>query len=158
MPSPQTIPEICAALEKQGHPDLAQRIAYFASDEDLEEGGRAGYAGKRPGVLGVFQRGGVGGAISNGLFTAEGQICADWKFDDHRLVALWFLDFDQVKFAASYAPRKWVEIDGGGEVGSRIEVTERLVEAGLFTWQLDHPVNKNLVPSTMLPDTAEVDI
>ena len=55
MPHPTTIPEICAALTQRGHPDLAKRIAYFASDEDLGDGGRAGHDGKRVGILGVFQ-------------------------------------------------------------------------------------------------------
>ena len=157
MPSPQTIPEICAALEKQGHPDLAQRIAYFASDEDLEEGDAPVTLESALGFWEFFSAVESEGQLVTGC-SEEGHICADWKFDDHRLVAIWFLDAEKVRFAASYAPGKWVEIDGGGEVGSRIEVTERLVEAGLFTWQLKHPVNKNLVPSTMLPDTAEVDI
>ncbi len=35
---PQTIPEICAALNGRGRPELARRLAYFASEEDLEPG------------------------------------------------------------------------------------------------------------------------
>ena len=34
----ESIEEVCSAFANSGHPDLARRIAYFASDEDLEEG------------------------------------------------------------------------------------------------------------------------
>ena len=151
--SPQTISQICTALTQQGYPNLAKRIAYFASDEDLEEGD---VPVTFESVLGFWEF--LSDVESEGKLvtscTAEGQVCADWRFEDARIVAIWFLDFEKVRIAASYAPAKWVEIDGGGEIGSRKEATKRLVEAGLFTWQPKNPVNRNLVPSTTLPDTA----
>ena len=38
MPYPATLDEICAALTARGCPALARRLAYFASDADLEPG------------------------------------------------------------------------------------------------------------------------
>ena len=157
MPTPQTIPQICAALTQQGHPDLARRIAYFASDEDLDEGEAPVALESVLGFWEFFQAVESEGILATAC-TAEGQICADWRFKDERIVAIWFQDFDKVRFAASYAPGKWLEIDGGGEIGDREEVTERLVEVGLFKWQPEHHVNTNLVRSTTLPDTADADI
>lgn len=154
---PQTIPQICTALTQQGYPNLAKRISYFASDEDLEEGDVAVTLESALGFWEFFQAVESEGKLVTSC-TAEGQVCADWRFEDERIVAIWFLDFEKVRLAASYAPGKWVEIDGGGEIGSRKEVTKRLVEVGLFTWQAKHPVNRNLVPSTTLPDTADADI
>ncbi len=153
---PHTISEICAALEKQGQRELAKRIAYFASEEDLEEGDVPVTLESALGFWEFFKQVEFEGKLITGC-SAEGQICADWRFEDERLVAIWFLDSHMVRFAAAYAPGKWVEIDSGGEIGDRLEVTERLVEAGLFTWQPKHPINENLVPSTMSPDTADGD-
>ena len=157
MPNPTTITEICSALEKQGHPDLAGRIAYFASDEDLEDGEAPVTLESALGFWEFFNAVESDGKLMTGC-SEEGHICADWRFEDERIVAIWFLDSRRVRFAAAYAPRKWVEIDGEGNIGDRNEVTEKLVEAGLFTWQPKHPVNKNLVPSTISPDTADGDI
>ena len=34
----RSVAEVCEALRGWGRPDLAERIAYFASDEDLDDG------------------------------------------------------------------------------------------------------------------------
>ena len=155
-PHPTTIDEICATLAALGYPELAQRIAYFASDADLDEGDVPVTLESAQGFWEFFNAVQSDGKLLTGC-SSEGHICADWGFEDGRLVAIWFLDSQKVRFAASYAPGKWVEIDSGGEIGDRIKVTEKLVERGLFAWQPKHYVNKNLVPSAMLPDTADAD-
>ena len=155
--SPHTITEICAALEEKGCPDLARRIAYFASDEDLEEGDVPVTLESVLGFWEFFSVVDSEGKLRTGC-SAEGHICADWRFEDERIAAIWFLDSHRVRFAAAYAPGKWVETNSAGGIGDRIEVTEKLVEAGLFTWHPKHPVNENLVPSTTLPATAEGDL
>ena len=152
----KSIEDICSALASSGHPDLAQRITYFASDEDLEEGEAPVTVESVLGFWEFFQAVESKGRLGTGC-TAEGQICADWRFEDERLVSIWFLDSHNARFAASYAPVKLVEIEGGGEVGDRIELTEKLVEAGLLTWRPRHTFNRNLIPSTTLPDTADAD-
>ena len=131
---PQTIQEVCASLTNRDNPELAQRIAYFASDEDLEEGDVPVTLESALGFLEFFSAVHSDSRVEMGC-SAEGQICADWRFEDERGVAIWFLDSQRVRFAATYALGKWVEIDGGGEVGNRLEVTEKLVEAGIFEWK-----------------------
>ena len=154
MPSPQTIPEICAALEKQGHPDLAQRIAYFASDEDLEEGDAPVTLESALGFWEFFSA--VESEGRRGLTcSSEGWLCGSWDFPDVRGATLWFLDSQSVMFAAKGANGKFIKIAGVGETGSRQTVVEKLVEAGLFYWRPKSPVRKNSQKVTMSPDTAE---
>jgi len=152
----RSVEDICAAFSSRGYPDLAGRLAYFASDEDLEEGDVPVTLESALGFWEFFNVVESEGKLITGC-SAEGHICADWRFEDERIVAIWFLDSQKVRFAATYARGKWVETDSGGEIGDRIEVTQKLVEAGLFAWQSKHPVNENLVPSRMSPDTADGD-
>ena len=155
MNQPNTIEEVCAALAEGGREDLARRIAYFASAEDLEEGDAPITVESVLGFWEFFSAVHSDTRVEMGC-SAEGQICADWRFEDERGVAIWFLDSQRVRFAATYAPGKWVKIDGGN-AGGLEAVAKKLVEVGLFTWHPEYPVNKNLHPSTTLPDTADVE-
>ena len=154
MTTSQTIPEICAALTQQGHPDLAQRIAYFASNEDLEEGDAPVTLESALGFWEFFSAVESDTRVELGC-TEDGMICASWRFEDPRLTAIWFLGEDKVRFAAMYAKGQWVDSDSGGDACTLAELVPKLVEVGLFSWRPKHPVSRNLNPGTTLPDIAE---
>ena len=158
MTHPQTIPEICAALTGRGRPELARRLAYFASEEDLEPGDVALTEESAQGFWEFYRAVESEGRVSL-TCSAEGWLCAEWDFSDNqRGASILFLDSRRVMFAATYAPGKWVEIDGGGETGPGTIVRKKLVEAGLFAWSPEPPVGKNSNRGTTLPDIAEVGI
>ena len=151
----QSIEEICNALEGQGHPDLAKRISYFASPEDLEEGDVPVTKESAQGFWKFFNA--VESDGRRGLTcSSEGWLCGSWYFPDDRGVTLWFLDSQFVMFAATGADGRFVRIAGGEDTGGRETVTEKLVEAGLFYWRPRSPVSKNSQPGTMSPDIAGV--
>lgn len=157
MPPPATIDEICAALTARGWPALARRLAYFASDEDLEPGDVPLTVESALGFWAFFRAVASEGEVFT-TCSQEGWLCVHWDFEDRRGASLWFKDSQRVMFAATDAVGQWVDIDGGGDTGSFRVVMEKLVEAGLFTWQQETPDGKNLRPSATLPDTAEVGI
>ena len=78
-----------------GPADLAERVAYLASDEDLDDGDAPATLETALGFLAFF------GAVESeegkvDLGTSwNGEICADWRFPDNRIVTLWFIDHEQ---------------------------------------------------------------
>lgn len=155
MPQPATINEICAALTARGCPALAQRLAYFASTDDLEPGDVPLTLASALGFWDFFSTVESDTRVEIGC-SPEGWICADWRFADARTTSIWFLDAEQVRFAAKDATGRWVDIAGGGDACGLNELAAKLVEAGLFTWQQNYPVNGNSNPDITLPDTAKV--
>ena len=158
MPHLATIQEICAALEEQGYPELARRITYFASDEDLEEGDAPVTLESALGFWEFFQAVDSVGDLDrlDMACSPEGCLSAYWDFPDKRRAAIWFPERELVRFAATDAGGKWVDIDGGGDTGGRWEVGKKLVEAGLFEWSPESPNGESLRPNTTLPGTAGV--
>ena len=154
MSYPATIDEICAALRARGWPALARRLAYFASAEDLEPGDVPLTLDSALGFWEFFSAVDSEGKLRTGC-SPEGWLCVHWDFEDDRRVSIWFLDSRRVRFAAKGGNGQRVKVDGGN-AGSLAVVTEKLVEAGLFTWQQETLDRKNWRPSTTLPDTAGV--
>ena len=155
MSYPATIDEICAALRARGWPALARRLAYFASAEDLEPGDVPLTLDSALGFWEFFSAVDSDTRVEIGC-SSEGWICADWRFADERTTSIWFLDEERVRFAAKDAAGRWVDLDGGGDAGGWKELAVKLVEAGLFTWQQNYPVNGNSSPDITLPDIAGV--
>ncbi len=154
MPYPATLDEIGAALTARGCPALARRLAYFASDADLEPGDVPLTLSSALGFWDFYRRVDSEGRAFTGC-SPEGWLCVEWDFDDQRGVSLWFVDDQQVRFAAKGADGQWVKVDGGN-AGSLAVVAEKLVEAGLFQWNQETADGKNWQLGTMSPDTAGV--
>ena len=154
MPYPATLDEIGAALTARGCPALARRLAYFASDADLEPGDVPLTLSSALGFWSFFRRVDSEGRAFTGC-SPEGWLCVEWDFDDQRGVSLWFVDDQQIRFAAKGADGQWVKVDGGN-AGSLAVVAEKLVEAGLFQWHQETADGKNWQRGTMSPDTAGV--
>ena len=145
--------DVSNILRVWGEYPLADRIAYFASDEDLEEGDIPVTLESACGFLAFFGAVKSDGRISL-TCSPEGWLCAVWRFSDERRASLWFLDTGRVMFSATDAAGNFIEIDGGSEVASSRKVMAKLVETGLFTWNLDRLSSKNFHTTTMLPGIA----
>ena len=145
-----TLDEVGNALRLRDEYAIADRITYFASDEDLEEGDVPLTLASACGFLSFFETVKSEGRISL-TCSPEGWLCAVWRFSDERRASLWFLDTYQVMFSATDAAGNFVEIDGGSEVGSTRKVMAKLVETGLFAWNMDKMSSKNYPITTMLP-------
>ena len=120
-------------LRGWGRPDLAERLAYFASDEDLDDGDVLLTLESARGFLAFFGAVESEGKIHLGC-TTEGWICAEWDFPDRRDAGLWFLDCQRLMYTASGFDGRFMDLSDGGRVGDRAAITEKLVESGLFTW------------------------
>lgn len=145
-----TLDEVGNALRLRDEYAIADRIAYFASDEDLEEGDVPLTLASACGFLAFFETVESEGRISL-TCSPEGWLCAVWRFSDERRATLWFLDTYRVMFSATDAAGNFIEIDGGSEVGSTRKVMAKLVETGLFAWNMDKMSSRNFPITTMLP-------
>ena len=155
MPYPATLDEIGAALTARGCPALARRLAYFASDADLEPGDVPLTLSSALGFWAFLNMVDSDTRVEIGC-SAEGQICADWRFADQRTTSIWFVDEARVRFAAKDAKGRWVDVDGCGDACGLKELAAKLVEAGLFKWQPKPILSRNSTPDSTLPDTAGV--
>ena len=151
----RSIPEVCAVLRAWGRPDLADRIAYFASDADLDDGEAPVTLDSALGFLAVF--GAVtsaDGKIDLGC-SPEGWLCAVWRFPDLRRVSLWFMDSDTVMYAARKSGGHFADLNNGSEIGRRAFITRRLLETEeWFSWYTAKPHDTNFQLTTTLPATA----
>ena len=159
MSNPHPIQEICAALTQQGYPDLARRIAYFASDEDLEEGEAPVTLESLLGFWEFFSAVIPDGSLErlDLACSPEGCISAYWDFPDTRRVAVWFPDTRQVNFVVMDGDGKFVRVDGANSC-SPSTLLEKLVEESWFIWRPGPPEEKNLSRGTTSPVTAADDI
>ena len=146
----RTIDDVRGMLLFGGKVSLAERVAYFASDDDLTDGDIPLIDASARGFLSFFDRVESEGKVSL-TCSPQGWLCAGWRFSDKRRASLWFIDDTQVMFAATDAAGDFIEIDGGREVGSSLEVLGKLVDAGLLTWSSD---SKSFHITTMLRDTV----
>ncbi|MDE2786359.1 MAG: hypothetical protein OXL37_06810 [Chloroflexota bacterium] len=146
-----TMDQVKSVLTGWGEPDLATRIAYFASDEDLADDEKPLTMASAREFLKFFGASETEGVLDLAC-TPEGWIFAQWEFNDLRSAGVWFRDDHQVIFAATGSDGCLVSIEGYGEIASRIVVLEALVKAGIFTWYPDLKVTTSSILNTMSPD------
>lgn len=146
----RTVDDVCGMLSVWGNDALADRIAYFASDDDLSDGDIPLTDASARGFLSFFGKVESEGKVRL-TCSPEGWLCAGWRFPDERRATLWFMNDTEVMFAATGADGDFLEIDGGREVGRSLEIMGKLVGAGLLKWSLD---SRNFHITTMLRDTA----
>ena len=146
----RTIDDVCSLLRVCGKDDLADRVAYFASDDDLTDGDIPLTDASARGFLSFFDQVESEGKISL-TCSPEGWLCVGWRFSDKRSASLWFINDTQVMFAATDSNGDFIEIDGGREVGGSLEVMNKLLDAGLVKWSLE---SRSFHLRTMLPGTA----
>ncbi len=126
-----TVAAVCDVLRGWGRPDLADRIAYFASDADLDDGDVPATLASALGFLAFFGAVESEGKVELGC-SPEGWICAEWDFPDSRDAGLWFLDSQRVMFSATNRDGKFIDIRGGDKITTRLVILRRLAAEGLF--------------------------
>ena len=126
-----SIAEACDVLRAWDNPDLADRLAYLASDEDLEEGDLPATLESVRGFLAF-----LGAVESEGKInltcSQEGWLCAGMRFEDKRNAALWFMDSDKVMFTATNRDGKFVNIRGGSKTATTKTIMRKLAAEGLL--------------------------
>ena len=120
---------------RRWHEDkLAERIEYFASDQDLEDDEVALRVDSAKDFLSFLNLVHTTAHISL-TCSPEGWLCASWKFSDDRRATLWFRGSRQIAVVAIDPAGEYVDLEDGKEIGPLDEVVLKLVEAGLFKWR-----------------------
>lgn len=134
--STSTIVEISSLFREMGEDDLADRLDYLASDEDLDPGESPATDESARGFFEFFTSVESEGNVGLGC-SPEGVICAEWRFQDKRAVGIWFLDAERVRFSAIDKAGELVDIKQRNKIADRSEVTKALVEIRqeLFVWR-----------------------
>lgn len=134
--SASTIAEISALLREMGEVELADRLDYLASDEDLEPGESPATDESARGFFDFFTSVESEGKVGLGC-SPEGVICAEWRFQDKRAVGIWFLDAERVRFSAIDKAGGFIDSKERNKIADRSEVTKALVEIQqeLFVWR-----------------------
>ena len=151
-----TIAGVCAVLRGWGRPDLADRIAYFASDADLDDGDVPVTLDSALGFLAFFGAVASPDGTESLTCSPEGWILSVWRFPDQRRISLWFVDGDTVMFAIRKADGRFVlDLNNGSETASRAYITAKLLETEeWFTWYSDKPAAANSPTRIMSPAIA----
>ena len=136
--SATTITEISALLREMGEDELADRLDYLASDEDLEPGESPATCESARGFFefycSVEWSGEFGLACS-----PEGWIVGEWRFPDNRRASVWFLDAEQVMFTAKKKSGEFIAIEERRNFTKGSTLIEVLVREEFFSWRLNSP-------------------
>lgn len=124
----RSMAEVCGVLRGWGRPDLADRLAYFASDADLDEGDVPVTLESARGFLAFFGAVESTEGVVSLTCSPEGWICADWRFPDDRLVALWFIDHEQVDYAARKSDGHFIDLSRDSALVHIRQIAKRLVD------------------------------
>ena len=130
-----SIAEISALLREKGEGELADRLDYLASDEDLDPGESPATDESARGFFEFFS--GVESDSKVGLACSpEGWIVGEWRwFPDRRGASIWFLDDERVMFTANKKTGGFVAIEGQKNITTLSILNRVLVEEGLFSWR-----------------------
>ena len=131
-----TIPEISALLREMGEAELAERLEYLSSEADLDPGESAATDASARGFFEFFNAVQSEGKVVLGC-SPEGVICAEWRFQDQRSVAIWFLDANRARFSAITKDGRFVDVKQRNKIANRSEIATALVGVGqeLFAWR-----------------------
>ena len=142
-------------LRAWGHPDLADRLAYLASDADLDDGDRPANLESARGFLAFF------GAVESAEGEVDlgcswdGRILAVWRFPDCRRVSVWFQDSNAVEYAARKSDGFFANFTNRSESGGLRFIMQNLVEAKeWFAWFKDSPAGGDSDRPTTRPAIA----
>ena len=134
--SASTVADVSGFLRDMGEGELADRLDYLASGEDLEPGESAATDESARGFFEFFASVESDGKVGLGC-SPEGVICAEWRFPDERAVGVWFLDAESVRFSAIGQDGNFVDIKERNKIVDRSSATRALVEIRqeLFAWR-----------------------
>ncbi len=134
--SSTTIAEISARLREMGEGELADRLDYLASDEDLDPGESPATDESARGFFEFFTS--VKSDSKVGLACSpEGWVVGEWRwFPDKRSASIWFLDGEQVMFTARKRSGERVAIGERKNFTDRFTLAKVFVQEGLLSWRL----------------------
>ena len=134
--SASTIADISALLREMGEDELADRLDYLASDEDLDPGESPATDESARGFLNFYLS--VKSDSKVGLACSyEGCIVGEWRwFPDKRGASVWFLDNERVMFTVNKKDGEFVKIECPGNITQQVTLMQILVQEGLFSWNL----------------------
>ncbi len=133
--SKSTVAEISALLREGGEDELADRLDYLASEEDLDPGDVPATVESVRGFFEFFTS--VESDSKVGLACSpEGWIVGERRwFPDKRGASIWFLDDERVMFTANKKMGGFVAIEGQENITTLAILNRVLVEEGLFSWR-----------------------
>ena len=132
-----TIAEISDLLREMGEGELADRLDYLASDEDLDPGESPATDESARGFFEFFTS--VESDSKVGLACSpEGWIVGEWRwYPDERSASIWFLDWEQVMFTAKKRNGERVAIGERKNFTDRFTLARVFVQEGLLFWRLN---------------------
>lgn len=133
--SASTIAEISILLREMGENELADRMDYLASDEDLDTGESPATDESARGFFEFFA--GIKSDSKVGLACSpEGWIVGEWLwFPDKRSLSVWFLGDERVMFTATNKSEEFIAIAGHNNITTLSILAEALVKEGLLSWR-----------------------
>ena len=147
--------DVCNILRSWGEDTLADRIAYFASDDDLEEGELPVTFHSALAFLQFFSSVTSKGRV-NLACSPEGCISAVWRFSgDQRRASVWFSSLSQTSFVATDSMGKFIDLEGGNNVDSPLLVMEKLIQTGILEWHQEQANSMSSCHPTTLRDIVE---
>lgn len=132
--STSTIAEISALLREMGEVELADRLDYLASDEDLEPEESPITRESSQAFFELFTSVEFEGTVGLGS-SNEGWVYAQWSFPDERALGVWFVDTEYVKYTARDKTGKHIDIEGSARTIERSKLMRGLVQKELFSWR-----------------------
>ena len=129
-----TIVEISALLREMGEGELANRLDYLASDEDLDPGESAITLESAQAFYDLFVSVEFEGTVGLGS-SNEGWVYAQWSFPDERALGVWFVDREYVKYTARDKSGKHIDIEGSARIIELPKLIGGLVLKELFYWR-----------------------
>ena len=130
--SKSTVSEISDLLRERGEHELADRLVYLASDEDLEPSESPATDESARGFFEFFTS--VKSDSKIGLACSpEGWVVGEWQwYPDKRSLTVWFYDAERVGFVATNKNGEFVSRDWNGKTAGHSEVKSVLGAEGLF--------------------------
>lgn len=127
-----TISDVSAYLRETGETELADRVDYLASDEDLDPGDVPATDESALGFL-EFYSGIQSDSIVGLACSPEGWIVGEWQwYPDERTLTVWFMDAERVAFVATNKKGEFVARQWNGNTTSHSELKAVLEPEGLF--------------------------
>ena len=130
-----SIPEISALLKEMDEGELADRLDYLASDEDLDAGDVPATSESARGFFELFSSVECDSKVGLGC-SPEGWIVGEWRwFPDERGASVWFLGDERLMFSANKKNGGFVSIGEQKNFTTLSILTKTLVEEGVFSWR-----------------------
>ncbi len=129
-----TIAEISTLLREMGEHELADRLDYLASDDDLDPGESPITLESAQAFLELFASVEFEGTVGLGS-SYEGWVYAQWSFPDERALGVWFIDTEYVKYTARDKTGNHIDIEGSARTIERSKLMRGLVQKELLSWR-----------------------